>query len=567
MGTVDGGRLLATALSELGVKRISTVSGGGLAPMYDACPELGIQIIHNRHEGAAVFMADAWGRLTRRPGVCAVTVGPGVMNATVGLMSASLFGSPLLLIAGRANTGRWDMGAVQEVDQISVVRPLVKWAATVIDPARIPEYVSAAFRHAMHGRPGPVFLEFPADVLARQVEAGAASPALEPPQPRPTGDAVSIERAASLLRDARRPLIIAGNGVWYSQGWEELRAVAEKASAPVFGNRMGRGSLPLDHPLNFGIATPSSNPVARLAYQQCDFALLAGDYFDYSLAYGRSPYFPPACRVVQIDIADELVGRNRHVDVGIVGDAGNVLRQLGEALGLARPAPDAAWLTTLRQEALATRRAREAMERSAATPIHPARLMSEIRRFLGPDAIVVPGSGDIDFWAEALLEPARPDGYLRVGPTGALGAEIPYAVAAKAVFPERQVLVVVGDGGFGYSAMEMETAARYGLPIVVVIGNDHGWSMISHQQRAGFGRAVGTELVYRPYERMVEALGGHGEAVASPDDIRPALERAFASGRPAVINVTTASEPSPETQWLNQRVAQRPRHAPVPTQW
>jgi acetolactate synthase-1/2/3 large subunit len=550
MAAVEGGQLLAAALAAEGVSHLFTVSGGSLSPLYEGCLEHGLRLIHARHDGTIAHMADGWARVTRQPGVCATTLGPGVTNTLTGMLVAEMAASPIVVLAAQAPVSVWDLGTPQAHEHLSIIRPLAKWARTVYETRRIPEYVAAAFRHARGGRPGPVFVEFPADVLKTAVPDESVIP-IEHAQPpaRPMGDPDAIRRAAELLRTAERPAIVSGSGVWWSEAHAELVRLVERSGAPAFTGRIGRGAVPADHPLGFGIAAVSVNSVFAKALADCDLILLVGGRFDSMLGFGRPPICNPVARAVQIDLEPEEIGRNRPVDVGIVADARLALTQLLDTLPATPPRRDA-WLDRLRAERQRAEHERAPDEASDAVPIHPLRLVREIRQAVERDAILIVGSGDIDFWGEHYFEPYGPGCYLRSGQAGALGAEIPYAVAAKLAHPDRQVLVLLGDGGFGYSCMELETAARYGAPVVCVIGNDRAWGMIKHQQEHAYGRPVETDLLDRPYEQIVQALGGYGERVSDPAQLRPALARALAAGVPACLNVDIQSVPSPELRWM-----------------
>lgn len=553
VATVDGGRLLAAALAAENVGCVFTVSGGGLNAFYHACPDYGIQVIHTRHEYGAAFMADGWARATGEPGVCVVTLGPGLTNAITGMLSSTMAATPMVVLSCAPPVSRWDLGTPQAFEHLPFVRPVTKWARTVYETRRVSEYVGSAFRHARSGRPGPVFLDFPVDVLNGKISEETIVPASGyRTEARPMGEPAWIESAIQLLEKAERPIIVSGSGVWWSRASEELVALVEASGVPVFTGRIGRGAVPADHPLCLGIASISVNDVFLKAAGECDLVLMVGGRFDSMLGFGRPPIIDPSAKAIQIDIEPEEIGRNRPIDVGIVADARMALRQMREALTPKASRLREGWVAQLQQEKLRVEQERSSFEKSDAVPIHPLRLLREIREFVARDAIIAVGSGDIDFWGEHYFEPYQPGCYLRSGQVGALGSDIPYAVAAKLAHPERQVLVLLGDGGFGYSAMELETAARYNAPVVCVIGNDRSWGMIKHQQEHAYGRAgvVGTELVDRPYEKVVEALGGYGERVREPDQLRPALERAFGAGVPACLNVDLQSVPSPELNWM-----------------
>ena len=548
---VKGGTALAACLAAEKVTTIFTVSGGGLSAFYAACPDYGIRVIHTRHEYGAGFMADGWARATGEPGVCVTTLGPGLTNAITGMLSGIMGGVPIVFISSCTPVSAWDLGTAQGFEHLPLVKPVTKYAKTVYETRRIPEYVANAFRLALTGRPGPVFLEIPGDVLNGEVSDEQARPMTNyRTEARSMGDPSMIEKAADLLKKAPMPIVIAGSGVFWSKANTELQTFVNATGIPVFTGRIGRGTVPPDHPLYFGIASISVNNVFLKALKEADVALMVGGHFDYMLGFGRPPIFNPSTKAIQIDIVADEIGRNRPVEVGIVADARMALGQLTEAMGKGKPRAD--WISVLRDEKKRVESERTSRENSNDLPIYPLRLLKEIRSFLNRDAIIACGSGDIDFWGEHYFEPNLPGGYLRSGQVGALGSEIPYAVAAKLANPERQVLVLVGDGGFGYSAMELETAARHNAPVVCVIANDKAWAMIKEQQKAAFGAkgVVGTEMPDRSYEKLAAVFGGYGERVTRPDQLRGALERAFGAGVPAILNVDTRTDPSPELQWM-----------------
>lgn len=552
MARLHGGHLAVRGLLAEQVRVVFTVSGGVINPIYDACIGTDIRLVHTRHEAAAVYMADAWARLTREPGVALLTLGAGVATGVAGLLTAFLASSPVVVLAGRAALGRAEMRPFSEFDQVGVVRPITKWARTLPETRRIPEYLSTAFRQALCGRPGPVFLDFPADLLAAEVEEHEVRfPARARPG-RPQGDPQLVDAAAALVAAARRPVVLAGSGVWWSEAVEELRELLETAGLPLFAERMARGALPPGHPLSLGVGAVQLNPALAAALRESDLLVIAGGRIDYLVEYGRPPIVNPHAKVVQIDIEPEEIGHNRDVDVGIVGDARAVLRQLVAALRQ-RPAPPdrAAWVERLQAERRQAEAALAPLLESAEVPIHPLRLCAELRRIIDRETIVITSGGDIEQWGRWLLEPHAPGQYLRAGQTGALGVDVPYAVAAQLAHPEKRVVVLTGDGGIGYAAMELDTAARHGLPIVCVVANDGCWAQIKHQQELSYGpeRVIAMDLPPRPYEQIAEALGGYGERVTRPEDLGAALRRALRSGRPALVNVLTRPAVSPETEW------------------
>ncbi len=528
-----GGLLVAEMLQREGVEVVFTLSGGHIASIYDGCVRRGIRVVDTRHEQVAVHAAEGWAKVTRQPGVALVTAGPGVTDGVTGIANAFFGNSPIVVFGGAAPLANWDQGALQELHHLELVRPITKWARTVIQTNRLAEYTAAAFREAASGRYGPAFLECPMDVLngvVQSAEVMMPGPGYRV-EGKPQGDPAAVTRAAELLEHAERPVIFAGSTVWWDDAALPLRALAERLGAPVFLNGAGRGSLPPDHPLYFSLAR-------RVALGGADLVLLVGTKLDFRLNYGQPPLIPAEAKIVWLEALPEEIGINRGADVGIPGDVGAVMGQLAEALG--KPADRGEWLKTVRAAEEQAREREEALMASDAVPIHPLRLCRELRDFLDRDAYVIGDGGDIVSYGARVLQAWEPGHWLDAGPLGTLGAGTGYAIATKIARPDKQVAVLFGDGAFGLNGMEFETLARHNLPVVGVIGNDGQWAQIKHPQQAMLGHSTAADLAPGiRYDRMVEALGGYGELVERPEDIRPALERAFASGRPACVNVLT----------------------------
>jgi len=523
-----GGHLIAEALKNEGVRYLFTLSGGHIAPIYDGCVDVGIEVVDFRHEQAAAHAADGWARVTLSPGVAAVTAGPGVTDAVTGIANAFYANSPILVLSGKNPVIEFEMGSLQEMDQVTLVRSITKWAKTCYEARSLGDYTTAALRHALSGRPGPVFLDVPLDVQFNSA-SGVEVPKRYRTDARPLGDPDSVARAAELLKGAAHPVIFAGSGVRWAGAHEALATLADAVKAPVFLNSLGRGSLSPKHPCSFAAAR-------KFALADCDVLLALGVDWDFRLGFGRKN-IAEGCTVVQVDVDGVHIGRNRPVEVGIVGDPGKVIGQLLEA-GVGR-AEEPEWTEQVRQEELRLKeKAREGME-SDAVPIHPQRFAREIRDFLDPDAIVVGDGGDIVGISASIIPANGPGQWLDPGPFGCLGVGPSFAIAAKLAHPDKQVAIVYGDGSFGLNAMEYDTAIRKGLPFVGIIGNDGAWGQIKVAQEAlyGPGNAPASELGDTPYEKMVEGLGGFGERVEKPNEIRPALERAFDGGVAACINV------------------------------
>jgi acetolactate synthase-1/2/3 large subunit len=543
MADLTGGQLVVRSLQREGVELLFGICGGHIAAIYDALKDSDIQLVSTRHEQAAVMMAEAGARLTRRPGAALVTAGPGFTNALTAVANAKMAGVPLVVMAGCVATdmvGRLDL---QELDQLKVIEPLVKWARREANPARIEEALHEAFAQARSGAPGPVYLEFPADTLSSKIPEGASYPARPAALSRPAGDPERVAEVVRLLENCERPLLIAGSGVWFGDGMAALQKFAESSGVPVFTSSLGKGCLSDDHALCFGPSLPLRPGAAIPALTRADLVLLVGTRVSLFLVYGRM--FAPTAKLVAINLDQAEIGRNRPVEVGIVGDAGRVLEQLTQAgAGRVKPSAFAAWREELQKAEAASKQAFKAQEESEAVPIHPARLAHEVAQFLGPDDIIAFDGGDAQIWMGMARRFCRPGHTLESGLFGCLGVGLPYAVGAQLVYPNKRVVATMGDGAMGFNLMELHTAISLKLPIVAVIFNDRAWGMVMHSQTLLFGKArqFGVELGDVPYHKLCEALGGYGEEVKEPKEIRPALERAFASKKTAVINVAIDPE-------------------------
>ena len=532
MADLTGGHLVARTLAQAGVGHIFTLCGGHILPIYDGCLDEGIGVIDMRHEQAAAHAADAYARLTRNVGVAVVTAGPGVTDAVTGVANAHAARSPLLLIGGAAPLGLRGLGALQETEQVALLRPITKGAWSVPETRQIPEVLTTAIRTALTGRPGPVFVEIPVDLLMTTLEDRLAPiPARyvhRTPQP---GDPAAVAHIAGLLARAERPVVVAGTGVYWDDAARELAAFAETARVPVFMNGAGRGALATDHPCAFAQARGA-------ALGQADFVLVVGAQLDFRLGYGRTPTFAEDATVCMIDCDPVELGRNRPLEVGLAAHTGRVLAQLVEQLPRGLAPRWEAWRASLATKEREARATLEAEGASAAVPISHYRWAAEIARVVTPDTLVVGDGGDVVGCASKLVPLSRPGQWLDPGPFGCLGVGPPFALAAKLLHPERRVLLIAGDGAFGLNGMELETAVRFRAPFTCVIGNDGGWGQIRNPQLSFFGeaRAVATSLPATRYDLMVEALGGRGALVTDPKDLGPALERALASDEVWCIN-------------------------------
>ena len=532
MGMIHGGWLVAKILKREGVEVVFTLSGGHIAGIYDGCIREGIRVVDTRHEQAAVHAAEGWTKSTRKPGVALLTAGPGVTDGVTGVANAYLANSPILVIGGAAPLSLWDRGALQEMNQIDLLRPITKWARTVHETSRLGEYTASAFRQMLSGKPGPVFLEIPMDVLNNFADTETLFDPGEPAHYRFSGrtapDPDMVIRAAALLQQAQRPVIMAGTAVWWCDAAEPLRLLAERLNAPVYLNGAGRGCLPPTHPLFFSASR-------RKALEGADTILAIGTRMDFRLNHGQPPLIPASANVIWFDLVAEDVGVNRGAAAALVGDVGLSISQLTAA---AKQLPAGDWLSYIRGEESKAQERDEALMSSDAVPIHPMRFCREIRDFIDEDTTVVGDGGDIVSYGGRVINVYKPGYWLDPGPMGCLGTGTGFAMAAQLARPGKKVLILHGDGAFGLNGMEFESMVRQKLPVVSIIGNDGAWGQIKHPQKMIVGHTTAAELTPGiRYDKMVESLGGYGELVERPADIRPALERAFASGLPACVNV------------------------------
>lgn len=534
MAFVHGGRLVAQALKRHGTTHLFTLCGGHIQAIYDGCIDEGIRVVDVRHEQTAGHAADGYARVTGRPGVCAVTAGPGVTDVVTAIANAQRAQVPLVCIGGAGPKVLCDMGSLQDMDHVALMRPITKWSVQVPETRRIAEYIDAAFRVAQSNVPGPVFLEMPLDLLMNMhddADLPATRPLEEPP--RPAADPRSVARAAELLKSAQRPCFLVGSQVRWSPARERIAGVLERLGAPVYVNGMARGTLPHAHPLLFSRSR-------RFALSQADVVFVLGTPFDFRVDYGRSPTWNEAAKIVQIDLDGAELGRNRRVDVPIHADSGIALEQLARELG--EELSFEGWVSAVRADE-DKRRAKMQLEiESNDSPPNPLRVCAELGKRLGPNDIVIGDGGDFVATAAYVLKLQQPQLWMDPGPLGTLGVGPGYAMAAKLARPDANVVLVYGDGSFGLHGIEFEAMVRQGIPVIALIGNDAGWTQIRRGQVEIYGaeRAVATALDYTRYEKIVEACGGLGLWVETIEQLGPALDEAFASKKPACINVKIA---------------------------
>jgi acetolactate synthase-1/2/3 large subunit len=534
MGEIYGGHLVAKYLKE--IEEVDTVFGlvgGHIDRILDGFLEFGIRFIDVRHEQAAVMMAHAWTIFRSEPGVCLVTAGPGFTNAVTGMVNTYYDNAPVVVISGTAPIRDRDKGALQDMKQSDMIKSVVKWSGICYDTKRIPEYLSLAFRHAMSARPGPVLLELSPDILNKKV----AEEEVSLPKPgtggsKYTPDPADVKAAASFINGSQKPVLIGGSGIGFSDCDRELLDFVNKTGMPFILLNRGRGAIADSHPLSLW---QGGQMAIMAALSQADIVVALGIRFNLSIMFGQA--FPQA-KVIKVDVDPTEIDRNRSSDVGLIGDIALKLRELNK---LVKQRNMDSWAKTLCDTYLPLV-ADEAAQRERATePIHPARLVELVRKATHDDAIYVVDGGDTSYFGLVGLRANEKSSVIGAGGTlfGCLGAGVPFGIGAKLARPEKKVIVISGDGSFGFNIMEFNTALRHRIPFVCVIFNDQAWGMIKHGQELSYGadRLVGSELGLVHYDKVVEALGGYGEIVQRDQEVIPAIKRAIDSGKPACVNV------------------------------
>jgi acetolactate synthase-1/2/3 large subunit len=519
-----GGDLVAEAIRAHGTDRIYTLSGGHIFPIYDGLHTRGMRIIDVRHEQAAAFAAEAHGKLTRTPGVAALTAGPGVINGMNAVVSAHFNGSPMLMLGGRAPQVRWGQGSLQEMDHIPLFRSVTKLAETVFDTAEIAERTSVALRTASERHRGPTFLDFPMDALFMRAEAVVPAPSRNGDTPL-EGD---VDAAVRLLSDAERPVVLLGSDVWSDGAEKAARQMVETLQVPAFMNGMGRGVIPADHPLAFSAARGAG-------FAQADVVVVIGTALDFRIGFGA---FGEA-KVVHVTDHESVVGHHANPAAWVAGPLTAVL----EALAQAAQKDRSDWVASLRGVEQEKRAGFTADLQSDAVPIHPARIYGELVPRLARDGIVIADGGDFASYAGKFIDVYEPGGWLDPGPYGCLGISAGYALAAGLLYPERQVVVMLGDGAAGFSLADWDTLVRFGVNVTLVCGNNGIWGLEKHPMKFLYGYDVAADL--RPetrYDEVMTALGGHGEMVNDPSKLGNAVARALATPGPSLLNIVTDPE-------------------------
>jgi acetolactate synthase-1/2/3 large subunit len=546
-GKVTGSHLIGKALQLEGVRYIFTLAGDHILPVLDVMADMDFRFVDTRHEQAAVHMADAWGRLTGQLGVSMYTT-PGFANALPGLAHALHSESPVLSISGSADLAELGRGAMQEIDQVGAATPFTKGAWLVHDARRIPDCIARAVRLAFSGRRGPVHLTIPIDVQEQEVaedEVKFFLPAEYRAVEHTLASPRAVQQAVELLHQAERPVLLAGGPAAYAAFGEALQRFIELTHLPLFTEDAARGLVSDEHPLCFGFFERGLNRAARLIHE-ADVVVLLGRKQDYTIGYAQPPVIAAEARLIQIDPSPIEIGRNRGVAVGIVGDIEAVVEQLTEAArGKSwKPRP---WLEQLQAERAAQAAWLEGLAKPE-TPMHAMYVHKTLAGLLRPDDCLVFDGGDFCHFGRAFHPARQPRRWWYIPTLGMLGSSLPTALAAKLAYPDTRVVMLTGDGAFGFNAMEFDTAVRHNLPVVAILGNDAAWGIDRQIQIGLYGRPVATDLLASRYDMVVQGLGGHGEFVERPEDLAPALQRAFASGKPALVNVVVQRAISPRAE-------------------
>ncbi|MBA3803763.1 MAG: acetolactate synthase [Acidimicrobiia bacterium] len=527
MGMLDGhaGEQTVAALAGFGVETMFTLNGGHIWPFYEAARNQSMRVVDTRHEQTATFAAEAMAKLTRRPGLAALTAGPGITNGVSAITSAHFNGSPLVVLGGRAPSGRWGAGSLQELDHVPIVASVTKSALTVTDPAAAGKMVHDAATLAMTPRRGPVFLDFPLDVFG---PSAGEIPDVAAGERGPDPDLDTVGELAAALAGAERPVFIVGSDVYWARSEAALVALVEQFDIPCLFNGMGRGTIAADHRLAF-LRTRG------VVKERADLVVVVGTPLDFRLGFGRWG----DARVVHV--VEDPSSRAAHVDVlTVTGRLADTLAMLADGVGPKDRAGRAAWVAELRTAESAAAERDEQLLDADADPIRPSRIYGELRRRLARDAVVICDGGDFASYAGKFVEVYEPGCWLDTGPYGCLGNGLGYAIAARVARPSSQVVALLGDGAAGFSLMDVDTLVRHELPVVMVVGNNGIWGLEKHPMQAIYGWDVACDLQPQTrYDEVVRSLGGAGETVSEPDELGAALDRAFAADCPYLVNVLT----------------------------
>ena len=534
MAELTGSEILAKALRNEGVNDLFFIMGGPMLLAEESCIKEGIRPIDVRHEQAAAFMGQAYSRLLNKPSVCMAASGPGVTNLITGIANAYIDCVPVVAVGGSSPFKAYGRQVFQEIDQLGMMKPCTKWAERVYSLARIPEMVNVAFQKAMAGKPGPVYLDFPGDILYEKIDESEIDWSISGrsmPRARPHAAPELISDTVEALSKAKKPVIVTGGGILWSDAADELREFVDKTEIPFYTTPQGRGVIPEDHPLSY-------MTVRSAAFRESDLIMIIGTRMNYIIGHAAPPRFNKDATIIRIDIdEDEISTSPRKIDIGIVGDAKAVLDQINSRLdGAVNKDSFSEWRNRLSEEEAVKRSRPGGNSISNAVPIHPLRLCEEVKNFMDRDAILVVDGQEILNYGRQSMPTFEPGHRLNSGPFGTMGVGLPFGLGAKIAKPDCQVIVVHGDGSFGLNAMELDTAVRHGINVLVVISLNGGWTADPD------GTKPGRDLGYTRYDKMAEALGCYAEYVEQPGEIKGALERAqeqVNKGRVAVVNIKT----------------------------
>ncbi len=534
MASLTGGHIIAQAMANEGCKALFTLCGGHIQDIYDGCLDRDIRVVDFRHEQSAAHAADGWARITGEPGVAAVTAGPGVTDAATAVASAQRAQVPMILIGGQGPVGFQEKGSLQEMNHVEFMRPITKWSTSIHETRRLGEFVAQAFRVATTWPYGPVFLEVPLDILVSSAdEKRIVFPQKYRTRALPAGEPDYIRKAADLLKNAKNPVVLLSSQVYWSRHRDTVKTFVDWLKAPVFVNGQGRGMLGPNHPYQF-------TTCRKKALAACDVLLNFGTPLDFRIGYGDPPTIPANVQMITVDMDGAMIGKGRGVEVGLIGDSGLVMAQLMEAMGTPGDYSDSVEAMRQHEE---KGRSQLRLE-DGGSPVHPHRFAHELNKLCGPKTIFVGDGGDIVASAAKVLTIHGPGQWMDPGPLGTLGVGTGYAMAAKLAKPDHEVIVVYGDGSFGLNGMDFEAAARQGINIKGVIGNDASWNQIRRGQLQIYGdkRCPATKLSYVEYDKVVKALGGDGENITRPEDLKAAYERMLKSDVPYVVNVHVGAD-------------------------
>lgn len=543
----SGAELFVQSIRNLGITQIFTLVGDHLNEVLSVAEREKIRILDMRHESGVTHAADAWARINRKPALSLVTGGPGHTNSLTGIATANLAASPLIAVSGSRASTVGERGAFQDIDQVGMAKPVVKWAAELPSAAQIPFYLGKAYQEANTGRKGAVHLTIPVDLFMAKTETPAVLPQpLEDAAPAPaSGD---VARVVELLRAAQRPVVIAGSGVWWAGAALELREFIERTSLPLYTITMAKGVVSDEHPLCLGYADPALNPAVHTAFKEADLFLVLGKRLDYRLALGGPRLFGSEAKFIQVDIHAQELGLNRRLELGIWADVRSTLKALLAEIG-ENPWEPLPWLARVRELRADWQVKLCAAAAERISPMHPAAFFAELKKWLPHDIYYAWDGGDVVHWGRATLPALDPGRWLRLGPLGTIGSALPNSIAMQLANPGKPVVLITGDGSLGFYIAEMDTAVRHRLPVVMIVGNDGGWGLERELQGATAGSTVACELRRTRYDQVMQGFGGGGESIDTLDQVRPAVERAFASGQPYCLNVNVRGVRSPFTQW------------------